>query len=403
MFWHKKAPSIKTDVKLIEELLSRGVAEIIDKEKLEASLHSGKALRVKLGIDPTSPNIHLGRAVVLWKLRAFQELGHQIIFIIGDFTGVIGDSSDKESERPMLSPEVISENMKDYFSQAGKILDMSKVEKHHNSKWLSKLNFKEINDLADKFSLSDFIARENIERRLSAGARVSLREVLYPLMQGFDSVEVESEVEIGGTDQRFNMLAGRTLLTHYKKKPQQIIMTKLLRGLDGRKMSSSWGNTINIKDSPSEMYGKGMSLKDELIPEFFSLATKVSEKEVIEIEESLKNGTLHPKDAKMRLARELVELYHGKEAALKAEAQFVNTFSKKEIPEDSATVEIKVGELLVDVFLQNKIVASKSEFARLIDQGAIEILPSGKVVDPKALAEKSATYKIGKHRFLKTK
>ena len=208
----------------IDELLSRGVIEVIDRPHLEARLRSGKKLRVKLGIGPTSPNIHIGRAVVLWKLRAFQELGHQVVFIVGDFTGIIGDTSDKDSERPMLDEKVIKENLKTYFKQAFQILDKSKTETHFNSKWLKKLGFAEIGMLANEFSLHEFEARENIAKRMKAGKRVSLRELLYPLMQGYDSVAVKSDVELGGTDQRFNLLAGRTLQPLYKQAPQDVLM-----------------------------------------------------------------------------------------------------------------------------------------------------------------------------------
>lgn len=403
MFWGHKEIKVVTSEKEIQELLTRGVADIIDHDKLLSNLRGGKPLRVKFGIDPTSPNIHLGRAAVLWKLRAFQELGHKIVFIIGDFTGVIGDTSDKDSERPMLTEEVVRKNMKEYFNQAGKILKTDQVERYYNSSWLSKLAYKEISEQADKFSVADFIGRENIDRRLKAGTRVSLREVLYPLMQGYDSVKVGADVEIGGTDQRFNMLSGRTLQAHYKQKPQQILMTKLLSGLDGRKMSSSWGNVININDSPNEMYGKAMSLKDELIPEFFLLATRIKGEEIEKITSDLKNNTLHPKEAKMHLALELVRIYHGVAAAKSAEENFVKTFSKKEAPEDALEVSVKGGELLVDILLRTKIIESKSEFSRLISSKAIEIVGGPKIINAKAPALLGKTYKIGKHRFLKTK
>lgn len=223
----------------IQELLTRGVEEIIDSHQLESLLNSKKKLRVKLGIDPTSPNIHIGRAVVLWKLRAFQELGHRVIFIVGDFTGLIGDTSDKEAERPMLTEREVSKNLKTYFTQAYKILDKQKTEVHYNSKWLKKLGFAEIGRLADLFSLHEFEARENIAKRLRSGKRVSLRELLYPLMQGYDSVAVKADVELGGTDQRFNLLAGRVIQPAYGQKPQNIMTMTLMEGTDGRKMSSS--------------------------------------------------------------------------------------------------------------------------------------------------------------------
>ncbi|MBU1112157.1 MAG: tyrosine--tRNA ligase, partial [Nanoarchaeota archaeon] len=233
----------------IEELLNRGVEEIIDRLNLKNKLKSGKRLRIKLGIDPTSPNIHLGRSIPLLKLRDFQELGHKIILIIGDFTGLIGDTSDKDSERPMLSEETVRENLKTYIKQAAKIINVGSAEIHHNSEWLGKLGYMDIGRQADVFSLNEFISRENISRRLEDGKRVSLRELLYPLMQGYDSVEVRANVEIGGTDQRFNLLAGRDVQRLYGQKPQDILTNPLIEGLDGRKMSSSFSNTINLFDT----------------------------------------------------------------------------------------------------------------------------------------------------------
>src|SRR3989338_4990264 len=259
-----------TDDKKINELLTRGVEEIIGREYLEAQLKSGKKLRVKLGIDPTSPHLHIGRSIPLLKMRDFQELGHQLVFIVGDATGVIGDTSDKDSERPMLEQKQVKENMKQYVAEAGKIIDMSKCEVRHNSEWLGKLGYGEIGAQADLFSLHEFNARENIKRRLDAGTRVSLRELLYPLMQGYDSVAIKADVELGGTDQRFNLLAGRTLQQAYKQAPQHIIMGPLLEGTDGRKMSSSWGNTINLTDTPNDMYGKTMRVPDNLIIKYFT-------------------------------------------------------------------------------------------------------------------------------------
>ena len=217
-----------TNEEKIDEILTRGVAEVIHTEKLKAKLLEGKALRIKIGIDPTSPNIHIGRATGLWKLRELQDLGHTVVFIIGDFTGIIGDTSDKESKRPMLSREVIEKNLETYFEQVGMVLDMSRVEKHMNSEWLEKLTYREISEHAEIFSVADFIARENIKVRLDAGKRVSLRETLYPLMQGYDSVAINADLEIGGTDQKFNMLAGRKLQEHFKKEPQSILMLNLI-------------------------------------------------------------------------------------------------------------------------------------------------------------------------------
>ncbi|HLD27626.1 MAG TPA: tyrosine--tRNA ligase, partial [Patescibacteria group bacterium] len=266
--------NIITDSAKIKELLERGVDEVIDKDSLAKELATGRRLRVKLGIDPTSPRLHLGRSIPLLKLKDFQELGHQIIFIVGDFTGVIGDTSDKDSERPMLSPALIKQNMKDYVRQAGKIINLKKCEIKYNSQWLKKLTYDKTGEQADQFSLAEFMARENIKKRLDEGRRVSLREVLYPLMQGYDSVAIRADVELGGTDQRFNLLAGRRLQEYFGQKPQNILMTPLMEGTDGRKMSSSWGNTIDLTDEPAEMFGKVMSITDDLIIKYFTLATR---------------------------------------------------------------------------------------------------------------------------------
>lgn len=380
---------IDTNEKKINELLTRGVAEVIQPDSLKKKLLSGKQLRIKLGIDPTSPDIHLGRTVPLMKLRDFQELGHKIVFIVGDATGVIGDTSDKESERPMLTKKQVEQNLKSYFSQVGKILDMSKVEKHKNSEWLNKLTFEQIGELADKFSVSDFTAREVIKRRLTEGKRVSLREMLYPLMQGYDSVAIKADVELGGTDQKFNMLAGRTL----QEIPQDIMMFDLIPGLDGRKMSSSWGNTINVFDDSNNMYGKIMSMGDDGVRQYFVAVTRVPLTEIDEIMNT------HPKDAKMRLAKEIVTFYHGERKAQKAEVSFVSTFAKGEIPEDIK--EIKKEELLIDTLVNNEIISSRSEFRRLIEGGAITNMETnGRITDVNAKTE-VATYKIGKKRFVK--
>lgn len=386
----------------IDEILSRGVAEVIHHDSLKTKLLSGKPLRIKFGIDPTSPNIHLGRATSIWKLRDFQDLGHTIIFIIGDFTGIIGDTSDKEAERPMLTRETIEQNLVTYFEQVGKILNMSKVEKYHNTEWLEKLGYREIGEHANIFSLSDFIARDNIKRRLDAGKRVSLRELLYPLMQGYDSVAVKADVEIGGTDQKFNILAGRKFQDHFGQPSQDILMLNLIEGLDGRKMSSSWGNTINLTDAPSDMYGKVMSLRDELIIKYFIHATRVSLEHIKEIEEALVKGE-NPRDAKLVLAKEIVSMYYGHEESLRAQETFIATFQKKEIPDEIEEIKAIEGEVLADVLLNAEIVSSKSDFRRLVEEGAVKKLTGEeeeKIIDLKAIAT-TGVYKIGKRRFIK--
>ncbi|MEK7460476.1 MAG: tyrosine--tRNA ligase [Patescibacteria group bacterium] len=391
-----------TDREKIEELLTRGVAEVIHKDVLRAKLLEGKPLRIKFGIDPTSPNIHIGRAIPLWKLRAFQDLGHTIVAIIGDFTGVIGDTSDKESERPILSEEIIKQNLATYFEQMGKILDMSKVEKHHNTEWLEKLGYREIGEHADVFSLSDFISRENIKKRLDAGKRISLRELLYPLMQGYDSVAVSADVEVGGTDQKFNILAGRRLQEHFKKEPQNILLVDLIEGLDGRKMSSSWGNTINLTDTANDMFGKVMSLRDEFIVKYFMHVTHVSVERVDEAAAALGRGE-NPRDIKLDLAEEIVALYHGRDEAVKAREAFIATFQKKEIPEDIIEINSVDHETFMEVLIRAGLVSSKTECRRLFEEGAIKKLSEGgeeRITDLDMETFKGV-YKIGKRRFLK--
>jgi tyrosyl-tRNA synthetase len=358
--------------KEISELLTRGVAEVIGRDHLEERLRSGEKLRVKFGIDPTSPNLHIGRAVALLKLRDFQDLGHQVVFLVGDFTAVIGDTSDKDSERPMLQRERVEENMKTYMDQAAKILDMSKVETYYNSRGLEKLGYREIGEQADQFSLAELIARENIKKRLDAGKRVSLRELLYPLMQGYDSVALRADVELGGIDQRFNLLAGRTLQAHYGQKPQDILMVNLILGTDGRKMSSSWGNTINLLDAPNDMFGKIMSIPDELIVAYLIHCTRVPMEEIESMREEMETGA-NPRDAKLRLAKEIVRMYHGEREAEGAEAYFVAAFSKREIPQDIPGLAVAEGAALVQVLVDAGLASSKGDAKRKIEQGGVEI------------------------------
>ncbi|MEK7081658.1 MAG: tyrosine--tRNA ligase, partial [Patescibacteria group bacterium] len=276
--------------KSIEELLTRGVEEVFVRESLKQKLLSGKQLRVKFGIDPTGAKIHIGRAITLWKLRAFQELGHKIVLIIGDFTAQIGDPSDKLSKRPMLSKEQVQENFKDYKNQIGKILDLSKVEFVYNGDWLGKLGFQEISELAEGFSVQQMTARRNFKERLDKGEEVSLREFMYPLMQGYDSVVVKADVEIGGTDQLFNLKAGRVIQKHYGQVEQDIMTLKMLSGTDGRKMSTSWGNVITIVDEPDDMFGKIMSVRDDLILDYFLLCTDTPVEEIEKVKSEMTAG-----------------------------------------------------------------------------------------------------------------
>lgn len=352
-------------------LLTRGVEEIIGQEELEKKLASKKILRVKLGIDPTSPNLHLGRSIPLLKLRDFQEAGHQIVFIIGDFTGVIGDTSDKDSERPMLAEKTLKENMTSYAQQAGKILDLDTCEVRYNSEWLKKLDYAEIGKQADAFSVHEFIARDVIKRRLDEGKRVSLREVLYPLMQGYDSVAVESDVELGGTDQRFNLLAGRALQEQYGQEPQSIMMGPLVAGTDGRKMSSSYGNTISLTETPNDMFGKVMSIHDDLIIEYFTLMTRVPMEDVEQYKKDIDGGA-NPRDYKMKLGFELVRFYHSEKDAEAAQENFVSTFSKKQVPDDMLELTPSAKDI-VSVLKEAGFCKSSSDARHAIEGNGVSI------------------------------
>ncbi|MSU54590.1 MAG: tyrosine--tRNA ligase [Candidatus Staskawiczbacteria bacterium] len=384
----------------INETLTRGVDEIIDAVSLAKKLKSGKRLRIKLGIDPTSPNIHLGRSIPLLKLRDFQELGHKAVLIIGDFTAVIGDTSDKESERPMLDARTIKLNMRNYVAQAGKILDMRKCEVKYNSKWLKKLRFLDIANMANLFSLHEFGAREVIAKRMEAGKRVSYLEMMYPLLQGYDSVMVKADVELGGTDQRFNLLTGRDLQRFYKQQPQDIMTNPLIEGLDGRKMSSSWGNTINLLDSADEMFGKTMSLKDEFIIKYFMFVTRVPMEKINQIKEMQ-----NPRDQKVMLAKEIVTMYHGQKEADRAEEQFNKVFRDKEAPEDMPVFETSNTTYpILDLLFDSKLAESKNDARRVVEGGGVSV-SNVKVIDWKAqiTIENDTVVQFGKRKFIKIK
>jgi len=390
---------------IIEEILTRGVTEVINKEHLKKQLLAGKKLRVKLGIDPTSPDLHIGRAVTLLKMKDLQDLGHKIVFIIGDFTAVIGDTSDKDSERPMLDGKEVRKNLKSYKIQVGKILDLKKVEVHYNSKWLKKLGYLEIGKQADQFSLSEFIARENIKKRLEAGKRISLRELQYPLMQGYDSVAVKADLEIGGTDQRFNLLAGREMQKFYGQDQQDILMMNLIEGTDGRKMSSSWGNTINLTDSPNDMLGKIMSMPDNLIVKYFIHCTRVPMDYIKQQEKDMQSGKLNPRNAKLELAEEITRIYHGKNEAAKAREYFIKTFSEKKIPLNIPLISTKNGDRIVEIIVKSGNAKSLSDARRKIEQGGVEI-DGEKITDWKKTVDKNfegKILKIGKLGFIKIK
>jgi len=388
---------IDTDPQKIEQLLTRGVADVIEREHLRSALHSGKQLRVKLGFDPTGSKIHIGRAIVLRKLRAFQNLGHKVVFIVGDYTARIGDPSDKLDKRPQLSDAQIKENIKDYKNQVGKIIDLSKAEFHFNSTWLKKLSLLDILDLARSFTMNQMIARRNFKERLEKGGDIGLEETYYPLFQGYDSVSVKSDIEIGGFDQLFNLKAGRVVQEHFKMPAQDILMTEMLEGTDGRKMSTSWGNVINITDEPNDMFGKVMSVKDELIDKYFKLCTDLTDEEISAV-------AGNPKEKKMRLGHVIVKLYHGEKSAISAQEEFDRVHAKGEVPTEMAEVATtEHAASVLNILTIAGIGDSNSERRRLIEQGGVKI-NDVKKIDPNEVVpieEGGSILQVGPRRFVK--
>ena len=382
----------------ITDFLTRGVAEVIGGEHLAKQLKAGEAIIVKLGIDPTSPHLHLGHAAVLLKLRDAQELGCKVHFVIGDFTAEIGDTSDKESERPMLSTREVKANLKSYLLQAGKILISRKAKIHYNSRWLKKLSYREILAQANVFSLHQFTERVNIKRRLDAGKRISLRELMYPLMQGYDSVMIGAGLELGATDQKFNILAGRTLQEHYKQRPQGVLLLDLLPSTDGTKMSKSKGNTINVLDEPNDMFGKLMRVHDEHIVQYLYAVTRVPTATVRMYQEALVDGSKGPRDIKMKMAHAVTALIHGAPAADKAASEFVRVFSEKEKPEEIVVFTIVGARAISSVLVEIKFAASKSEARRLIEQQGVKI-NDVMVTDPEMEVPNGALIQKGKRFF----
>ncbi len=400
MFGLKNKNKIDTSSEKIDELLSRGVEEVFIKDHLRGALLSGNQLRVKLGIDPTGPAIHLGRAVALRKLRAFQDLGHKAVLIIGDFTAKIGDPSDKLEKRPMLTDVEIKNNLKNYLAQIGKIVDIKNAEIRYNSEWLAKMDYIETAKLLECFTVQQMSRRRNFRERLDSGQDIFVVEFMYPALQGYDSVKTMADVELGGFDQLFNLQAGRIVQKRYGQKEQDIMTVSMLEGTDGRKMSSSWGNIISLVDTKEEMFGKLMAVKDELILKYFLLCTNTPVSEISDLEKELKNGA-NPKNIKMKLAHEITRMFHGEKQADLAEENFENTFAKGGVPEDVVEVSVAKGVLFVDILMVNEMVVSKSDFRRLVSEGAITNMDTGDRITDANITVSSGVYKIGKRRFLK--
>ena len=396
---------INTDKQI--DMIQQGVEEIIPidelKHKLDRGQKSNKPLTVKLGCDPSRPDLHIGHAVVLRKLRQFQDLGHKAVLVIGDFTAMIGDPSGRNKTRPQLTLEEAKSNAESYIEQAKIILDINSLKICNNAQWLNTMNFSDVVGLASKYTVARMMERDDFEKRYKSEIPITIHEFLYPLAQAMDSVHLKADIEIGGTDQKFNLLVGRDIQREFGQDPQIILTVPLMEGTDGvEKMSKSYDNHIGLTDSYDEMYGKTLSIPDNMIEKYFLLGANAEEKKKKEIKNSLNDGKTNPRDIKRELARKIVAIYHSDVLAKKAETNFDKIFIGKEVPDNIPEVKLDKDELLVDIIASNKLVSSKSEARRLIDQGAVKI-DDEKCLDRDQIINKgkSIIIKVGKRRFLK--
>jgi len=387
-----------------KRLLERGVSDIIMKDEMVKLLESGRPLRLKQGFDPSRPDIHLGHVVGLRKLRQFQELGHQVILIVGDWTAQIGDPSGKSQTRTMLSAEEVRANAETYMKQFFKVIDKEKTQVEWQSQWFSKFTLTDVIKLTSKFTVAQMLERDDFAKRYDDKRPIAITEFLYPLLQAYDSIMIKSDVEFGGTDQMFNCLVGRELQQMEGQKPQQVFLMPLLVGTDGlQKMSKSLDNYISIEEKPNDMYGKVLSIPDAIIINYFELLTDVPDKELEEYRKSLANNSVNPMELKKRLAREIVEQFHSKKAALEAQTHFEKTVQKKEIPDEIPEYHTSIGNepvQLVNLITAAGLAESKSAAKRLIAQGAIE-LDGQKVTSEMATVKNGSILKAGKRRFVK--
>lgn len=395
---------VNKDEGTVNALLSRGVEEVIETEHLRARLIKGEKLRVKLGIDPTAKDLHLGHTVVLRKLKQFQDAGHQAVFIIGDFTATIGDPSGRDTLRPSLTKEQIKENMKNYLAEAGKIININKAEIRHNSDWYKNKNLKDLMELASKFTIARLLERDDFQKRLKNDQDISFLEILYPILQGYDSLEVRADVELGGTDQKFNLLMGRKVQKRFGQAEQDILTVPLIEGLDGvKKMSKSLGNYIGISDEAADMFGKVMSIPDGLIVKYFTLLTDMSQEDIELFRKDWQNPSLaknSPKEWKERLGLEIVRMYHGEKEAQKAKEEWEKVFSKKELPTDIPEYS-GAGELVTQWAVGIQLAPSQSEIKRLIEQRAVKI--NGEVITDWKVLKSGDIVQIGPRKFAKVK
>lgn len=386
----------------INNILNRGTVDVIVKKDLEDKLKSGKKLRIKLGIDPSGADLHIGHMVVIKKLQQFQRAGHHVMLLFGNFTGQIGDPTGKLDARAPKTQQELENNANKYLEQAGKVLDTSKVEVMWNADWLSKLNFADVIQLAKNFSVQQMLERDMFQKRIQADKPIYMHEFFYPLMQGYDSVPMEADVELGGTDQTFNLLAGRTIQKAYGQNPQNIITVPLLVGTDGsEKMGKSTNNYIGVQESPKDIYGKTMSVPDQLLIDYFTLATDITEEEIKEIQKALQEGE-NPRNIKMRLARELVTQYHSETDAQKAEQEFIEIFKKGGLPDDIPEITIPEKSKTIIDLVSESFNLSKSETRRLIQQGAVKIdNEKHEDIESEIDLTNETLIQVGKRKFIK--
>ncbi|MDA8174181.1 MAG: tyrosine--tRNA ligase [Nitrospiraceae bacterium] len=385
------------------EIIKRGASEIISEAELLEKLKKGKPLKIKAGFDPTAPDIHLGHTVLLEKMRQFQDLGHEVIFLIGDFTGMIGDPSGKSETRKPLTRDQVAANAATYKEQIYKILDREKTRIEFNSSWMGRLSSGEMIRLASQYTVARMLEREDFKTRFQSQSPISIHEFMYPLIQGYDSVELKADVELGGTDQKFNLIVGRELQKAYGMEPQNIVLMPLLEGLDGvKKMSKSLGNYIGIEEEPFQMFGKVMSVTDELMLRYYELLSHISNEALRQLQDGIKNGSVHPMRAKEALASELVERYHGKEKAEAAKAEFARVFKEREAPEDMPVVKLEwdEGGLWIPKAMKAAGLApSTSEAQRLIKQGGVKV-NGEKAADPAEKLQKGEyVISVGRRKY----
>ncbi len=385
----------------LDHILKRGVAEIISEQGLRQRLESGKPLRLKMGFDPSKPDLHIGHAVGIRKLRQLQEMGHKVVLIVGDWTAQIGDPSGRDEARTMMTPEQVQANAKTYMDQFFTVVDRGKTEVRWQSEWFGDFSLANVFHLARHFTLADMLEHETFDKRLKAGQPLSIIELLYPLLQAYDSIAIEADVEFGGMDQKFNILCGRRLQERLGKTPQEVFLVPLLIGTDGRKMSKSFGNTIDFITPPNDAYGKVMSLADNVIVEYFTLITDVPDAEISEMKRMLESTGVNPRDLKMRLARDIVTQFHGADAARAAEEEFVRVFSKRELPSDMPTFIMHAAMPIVDLIVAADLAPSKSEARRLVQQGGVR-LDDEKVEKIDAMIPaREAVLRVGRLKFVK--